>query len=111
MNAREIVDRPQVTRMCTVDMLKVLTDLESYFTYQMKASNEVYETFDEFTTETYDDLQLIKAQIRILKTVHLIDDDEYGKLITVFEDIRDNYISLRAAKPEEKKTEDNDNGN
>ena len=111
MNAREIVDRPQVTRMCTVDILKVLTDLESYFTYQMKASNEVYETFDEFTTETYDDMQLVKAQIRMLKTVHLIDDDEYAKLITVFEDIRDNYISLRAAKPEENKTEDNDNGN
>ena len=111
MNAKEIVDRPQVTRMCTVNILKVLTDLESYFTYQMKASNEVYETFDEFTTETYDDLQLIKAQIRMLKTVHLIADDEYGKLITVFEDIRDKYISLRAAKPEENKTEENDNGN
>ena len=111
MNAREIVDRPQVTRMCTIDILKVLTDLESYFTYQMKASNEVYETFDEFTTETYDDMQLVKAQIRMLKTVHLIDDDEYAKLITVFEDIRDNYISLRAVKPDENKTEDNDNGN
>ena len=111
MNAREIVDRPQVIRMCTVDIAKVLTDLESYFTYQMKASNEVYETFDELTTETYDDLQLIKAQIRILNTVHLIDDNEYGKLITVFEDIRDTYISLRAAKPDENKTEDNNNGN
>lgn len=111
MNAREIVDRPQVTRMCTVDILKVLTDLESYFTYQMKASNEVYETLDEFTTETYDDLKIIKAQIRILNTIHLIDDDEFGKLITVFEDIRDRYIILRVAKPEENKTEENNNGN
>ena len=111
MKTREIVDRPQVTRMCTVDILKVLTDLESYFTYQMKASNEVYETFDEFTTETYDDLKIIVAQLRILKDVHLIDNDEYNKLREVFDDIRDQYISLRAAKPEEKKTEDNNNGN
>lgn len=111
MNAREIVDRPTVIRMCTVDILKVLTDMESYFTYQMKASNEVYETFEEFTRETYDDLKLIRAQLRILKTVNLIVDDEYGKLVTVFEDIRDKYINLRAAKPEENKTEENDNGN
>lgn len=104
-----IIDRKVVIRTTSVDILGILQDIESYFTYQLKASLDVYPDFDTFSTETWSDLQLMRAKIRTIRECQLITDHEYDALDRTFGDIRSDWLSNAHNKYSDK-TEENNNG-
>lgn len=109
---REIVDVPVISRCTHVNILKILKDMESYFRCQMAASADIFgESADQFADETWDDLQLKKAELRILREVHLISADECQDLERVFSDIRYEYLDKVKTAQNNNNTEDKDNGN
>ena len=109
---REIVDVPVINRCTHINILKILKDMESYFRCQMAASADIFgESADQFADETWDDLQLKKAELRILRDVHLISADECQDLERVFSDIRYEYLDKVKTAQNNNNTEDKDNGN
>ena len=109
---REIIDVPVISRCTHVNILKILKDMESYFRCQMAASADIFgDSAQAFADETWDDLQLKKAELRILREVHLISADECHDLERVFSDIRYEYLDKVTTAQENNNTEDKDNGN
>lgn len=104
-----IIDRKVVIRTTSVDVLGMLQDMESYFRYQLKASLDVYPDFDTFSTETWSDLQLMRAKLRTLSECQLITSHEYDELNMVFGDIRSEWLN-NALNKYSNKTEENNNG-
>lgn len=109
---RQIVDVPVVGRCTHINILKILKDMESYFRCQLAASAEVFTELEEFSDETWNDLKIKKAELRILREVHLISADECLDLERVFSDMRYEFLDKVKNRPENKdNTEDKNNGN
>lgn len=108
---REIVDVPVISRCTHINILKILKDMESYFRCQMAASVEIFTEPEQFSDETWDDLKIKKAELRILRDVHLISADECLDLERVFSDIRYEYLDKVKTAQNNNNTEDKDNGN
>ena len=107
---KSIVDRKVVIRTTSVDILGILQDMESYFIFQLKASLDVYQDYDEFAIESWSDLQIMRAKLRTIRKCQLITDHEYDELNMVFNDIRSQWLN-NALNKYSNKTEENDNGN
>lgn len=109
---RRVIDVPVIGRCTQVNILKVLTDMESHFRSQMSASVDIYgDNKDTFKCETWDDLQLKKAELRMLREVNLIDNNECMQLEQVFYEIRCEYLDKVITAQNNNNTEDKDNGN
>ena len=109
---REIVDVPVISRCTHVNILKILKDMEDWFRCQMKASAEIFGGVpDQYSDETWDDLNVAKCKLRTLRDVHLISADECIQLESVFSEIRYEYLDKVKTALNNDNTEDKDNGN
>lgn len=109
---REIVDVPIISRCTHVNILKILKDMEDWFRCQMSASAEIFGEFpDQYSNETWDDLNVAKSKLRTLRDVFLISADECIQLESVFSEIRYEYLDKVKTAHNSNNTEDKDNGN
>lgn len=63
-------------RRTTVDIVKVIDNIESTFKNDLSASEEVSTSYDEISNNTWDDLQKCYTALSLLKDLYLINSDE-----------------------------------
>lgn len=63
-------------RRTTVDIVKVLNNIETAFKNDLSASEEVSTSYDEISNNTWDDLMKCYNALSLLKDLYLINSDE-----------------------------------
>ena len=84
-----------------IEMYNILECIEEKFKADLNASKRTSSSYDEFSTETYNDYLIASAKIATLHLVELLDEDEYIDIKNYFESIRFDSLSEEKAEEEE----------
>ena len=75
-----------------LNILDVLQDLEDKYRSNLNATVECFQTYEEVSNETLNDLQIFNAELHVLLTTGYINEDEFEAMVPIADDIRKNIL-------------------
>ena len=71
-----------------VDMSKLLEEMDHKYLLDLSASAKEFDTYDEVSNETFDDLRVVKGQLYLLERLGYLTNEEREDISSAAEDMR-----------------------
>ena len=72
----------------TVNMDELLGELDSLYLADMDATISSYDTYEEISTETYNDYKIVCAKLEMLKRLRYLAEDETDEMMKTAAEMR-----------------------